>query len=163
MLPGRTLATVHNRPSVTKKAKERVTINACSNVTGSIKLPLLFIGKAKKSRCFRGNDKETLPLVYKNQKNAWVDTVLFDDWFHNCFVSHVQKELVELGFEPKAILFLDNCSAYTSEEELTSTDAKVTAKFLPPNTTSLIQAMDQGVLECLKRIYRKSVLRDLLS
>ena len=31
-----------------KKAKEIITVNACANVTGSIKLPLLFIDKAKK-------------------------------------------------------------------------------------------------------------------
>ena len=34
--------------------------------------------------------------------------------------------------------------------------------FLPPNITALIQLMDQGVLESLKRRYRKSLLRKLL-
>ena len=95
MLPGRTLTTAHNDPIGTKKAKERVTINACSNASGSIKLPLLFIGKAKNPRCFRGTDKSTLPVVYRSQKNAWVNTVIFNDWFQNCFVPDVQKSLTE--------------------------------------------------------------------
>ena len=30
-----------------EKAKDRITVNACANVTGDIKVPLLFIGKAK--------------------------------------------------------------------------------------------------------------------
>ena len=47
MLPGRTLASVHNQPEGTKKAKDRVTINVCANASGTIKLPLLLIGKAK--------------------------------------------------------------------------------------------------------------------
>ena len=34
--------------------------------------------------------------------------------------------------------------------------------FLPPNTTALIQPMDQRVLEAMKRRYRKAVLRKLL-
>lgn len=34
--------------------------------------------------------------------------------------------------------------------------------FLPSNTTALIQPMDQGVLEAMKRRYRKAVLRKLL-
>ena len=34
--------------------------------------------------------------------------------------------------------------------------------FLPPNTTALIQPMDQGVLEALKRRYRRSMLQKLL-
>ena len=33
---------------------------------------------------------------------------------------------------------------------------------LPPNTTALIQPINQGVLESLKRRYRKSLLRKLL-
>ena len=54
MPPGRTLTRTYNDPSGTKKAKDPVTINACSNASGSIKLPLLFIGKAKHPRCFCG-------------------------------------------------------------------------------------------------------------
>ena len=50
MLPGHTLASVHNQPDETKKAKDRVTINACANASGTIKLPLLLIGKAKNPR-----------------------------------------------------------------------------------------------------------------
>ena len=167
MLPGRTLTTTHNDPSGAKNVKERVTINACSNVTGSIKLPWLFIGKAKNPRCFRMID-QAMPVVYRNQRNDWVDTIIYNDWFQNCFAPDVKKmvtELVtELGLEPRAIFILDNCSAHPSEDELISEDGQIVAKFLPPNvTSSLIQPMDQGVLECLKRIYRKSVLRELLS
>ena len=52
MLSGRTLATVHNKASGGKKAKEKVTVSACSNVTDSIKLPLLLIGKSKNHTVF---------------------------------------------------------------------------------------------------------------
>lgn len=33
--------------------------------------------------------------------------------------------------------------------------------YLPPNVTSLIQPMDQGVIECVKRFYRNRLLRAL--
>jgi len=36
MLPGHTLASVHNQPDGTKKAKDRVTINACANDSGTV-------------------------------------------------------------------------------------------------------------------------------
>ena len=68
MLPGHTLASVHNQPDGTKKAKDRVTINACANTSETIKLPLLLIGKAKNPRCFCKINKEALPVVYRNQK-----------------------------------------------------------------------------------------------
>ena len=40
MLPGYTLTSVHNRPDGTKKAKDRVKLNACANASGTIKLLL---------------------------------------------------------------------------------------------------------------------------
>ncbi len=64
-----------------------------------------------------------------------------------------------MGVEPKAILVLDNCSAHPNEEDLVSSDGKVIAKYLPPN---VIQPMDQGVLECVKRRYRKKILEELI-
>ena len=77
MLPGHTLASVHKRLDGTKKAKYRVTINTCANASGTIKLPLLLIGKAKNPRCFRNPNKEALPIVYRNQTNAWIDRDIF--------------------------------------------------------------------------------------
>ena len=147
MLPGRTLTTTHAPPSGTKKAKERVTISACSNATGSIKLPLLLIGKSKNPRCFKSINMAALPVVYRSQKNAWVNTSIFEDWFKTCFVPEVKKQLESMGQESKAILILDNCSAHPDEHDLVSEDGNIVAKFLPPNVTALIQPINQGVLE----------------
>jgi len=123
----------------------------------------LLIGKAKNPRCFRTINKKALPAVYRNQKNAWVNTQIFRDWFLNCFIPETKLKLRELGQEEKAILFLHNCAAHPSEEELVSDDRKIIAKFLPPNVTALIQPMDQGALESIKKVRRKSILRDLVS
>ena len=136
-------------PIGAKKAKEHITINACANATGTIKLPLLFIGKYNNPRCFRGINKETLPVIYRHQKNAWADATIFKDWFQNHFVPMAKEKLIELGVEPKVLLLMDNCPAQSH--------------FLSPNVTSLIQPMNQGVLERMKHIYRKSLLRDLIA
>lgn len=80
-----------------------------------------------------------------NQPNAWVDTTVFSSWFHNHFVPFIQKKLQEMKLPKKALLILDNCSAHPDEELLVSKDKLVKAVFLPPNVTSLIQPMDQGV------------------
>ena len=85
------------------------------------------------------------------------------DWFQNHFVPMANEKLIELSVEPKVLLIMDNRSAHPSEEELNTDDGSAKSHFLPPNVTSLIQPMDQGVLECLKRIYRKSLLRDLIA
>jgi len=60
-------------------------------------------------------------------------------------------------------LFLDSCSTHPSEDELVLADGKITAEFLPPNVTALVQPMDQVVFESIKRVYRKSILRDIIS
>jgi len=53
LLPTKTQSAHFEKSAAGRKTqKERVTINACSNVTGTVKLPLLFIGKAKKSVMF---------------------------------------------------------------------------------------------------------------
>ena len=106
-----------------KTQKERVTINACSNALGTIKLPLL-LGKYKNPRCFSGINRETLPVIYVSQKNAWVNTVIFTDWFHHNFVPYVKTKLSEMSIDPRAVLLLDNCSAHPNEEDLISSDGK---------------------------------------
>ena len=60
-------------------------------------------------------------------------------------------------------MFLDNCSAHPSEEELILLDGTITVKFLPPNVTAILQPTDQGVIQSIKRVYRKSILRDFVT
>ena len=94
---------------------------------------------------------DTLPVTYRSQKNAWMNTTIFLFWFDDGFVPHVQRKLRDMELEPKALLLLDNCSAHPDEESLVSADGLVTAKFLPSNLTAMIQPMDQGVLESQKK------------
>jgi hypothetical protein len=55
LLPESTLASSFEKSADgRKKAKQRVTLNVCSNVSGSIKLPVHLIGKASRPRCFKG-------------------------------------------------------------------------------------------------------------
>ena len=57
-------------------------------------------------------------------------------------------------------MLTDNCSAHP--DELSSRDGSVTCMFLPPNTTSLIQQMDQGVLQAMKNRYKRKLLRKVI-
>ena len=86
------------------------------NASGTIKLPLHLIGKAKRPRCFKGLRMDLLPLKYSGQKNAWMDTSIFYDWFHQNFVPHVRDKLSSLGL----VLVLDNYSAHPDAKDLVS-------------------------------------------
>ncbi|XP_004212003.1 tigger transposable element-derived protein 4-like [Hydra vulgaris] len=55
----------------------------------------------------------------------------------------------------KVALQVDNCSAYPHIEEL----SYINMIFLPSNTTSVLQPMDQGVIQSIKVHYRHKILR----
>ena len=80
-----------------------------------------------------------------------MDSVLLEDW-----VRDVNKKFQAKG-RNVALIIIDSCAAYPIFENLS--DVK---KFLPPNTTSVSQAMDQGVIRCLKAHYSKRLVKLIL-
>jgi hypothetical protein len=57
---------------------------------------------------------------------------------------------------------MDNAPAHHTCE-IKSDDGKITLSFLRANTTPLIQPMDQGIIENMKRRYRKAFIGNLIS
>ena len=145
-----------------KQSKDRVTLLGCANAAGTCKLPLAYIHKSARPHCFKHIDIASLPIHYFSQQKGWMDSKLFERWFQEKFVPHVKRFCQEQGVEYKILLLLDNAQAHPSVEMLQSADGKVTTMFLPPNATSILQPMDQGVLEPLKRWYNKNFLRHII-
>ena len=79
-------------------------------------------------------------------------TAVFEDWLEVQFIPEVKKYCRRKRIEFKILLILDNCS---SHPDLSHVNENVQFLFLPPNTTSLIQPMDQGVIATLKALYQK--------
>ena len=55
----------------------------------------------------------------------------------------------------KVVLLIDNCMAHPEIKDLTN----VNLIFLPPNTTSVLQPMNQGVIRSLKVHHQKRFVR----
>ena len=54
LMPDKTLVSSREKEAKGfKKPKDRVTLMACTNATGFIKFPLVFIHKLKNPRCFK--------------------------------------------------------------------------------------------------------------
>ena len=131
-----------------KLSKNRLTGLVCASATGE-KLPLLVIGKSKKPRCFKG--VQNLPCEYRSQSKSWMTGDLFIEWLSTLdrkFVSDARKVL----------MMVDNCPAHPDVPNLKA----ITLTFLPPNTTSKLQPMDQGVIRSLKAYYRKDLVRSII-
>ncbi|XP_055622899.1 jerky protein homolog-like [Toxorhynchites rutilus septentrionalis] len=144
-----------------KLNKMRYTFMPCSNIDGSNKLKLMFIGTAAKPRSFP--TKELLPVSYYNSKKAWMTRELFREWFFNEFVPAVRKFSGEKSLEPKALLVLDNCTAhYTGGDNLISDDELIKLIYLPPNVTSQCQPMDQSVINAIKTRYKRKLMLKLV-
>lgn len=140
--------------------KGRVTFMKCSNMDGSFKLPLMLIGKHQNPRALK-NLKE-FPVYYMASKNAWMTGDLFKNWFIGQFVPQVTDFLLEEGLPVKAVFILDNCSAHFNSEELKTENGSIFSIFLPPNTTAIIQPMDQHIIQMIKTRYRKIMMREVL-
>lgn len=142
-LPSRTLVTGREKEAKGfKKSKDRVTLMACANASGSISMPLMFIHKSANPRCFKNIRKEDLPVHYCSQKNSWMDSSLFKAWFFDKFVPHCRSALRDLNLPEKALLLLDNAPSHPGSDTLVTEDGNIRCVFLPPNTTSMIQPMD---------------------
>jgi len=87
---------------------------------------------------------------------------IFSDWFNTTFVPSVKKYLHDKKLPAKAIFVLDNAPSHQSADVLQSSDKSVTTMYLPANMTSLIQPMNQGVIEMLERHYKRELLWKLL-
>ena len=100
-----------------------------------------------------------MPLAYTASGNAWMTASIFKEWFHKTFVPAVRRHLRERRLEEKAVLLLDNCRAHPPANLLRSADGKITVMYLPPNTTSVIQPLDQGIISSFKRHYRRELVK----
>ena len=129
---------------VGKSSKVRLTGLAASNALGE-KLPMLVIGKSANLRCFK--HIKSLPCKYTNQAKSWMDSDIFTRW-----LKELDRKIAE---GRKITMIVDNCPAHPHVEGLQA----VELIFLPPNTTSKLQPMDQGVIRSLKAKYRSAVVK----
>ena len=77
---------------------------------------------------------------------------LFEDW-----VAAFDKKMKRMKI--KVLLFVDNCPAHADVRDLAAT----TLIFLPPNTTSVLQPCDQGIIYAFKQQYRKRIKLNVYS
>jgi hypothetical protein len=88
-----------------KSSKERMTVICCANMKGE-KRDLLVMGKSKNPRCFKG--VRSLPVDYYSSANAWMTSVIFNDWLVKW----------DLELKRKIVLLADNCMAHTNNSLL---------------------------------------------
>lgn len=131
-----------------KKLKDRLTILVTVNMTGTEKLGLV-IGKSKNPLSFRGR---TFPstLEYDYSTKGWMTTVIWE--------KYLKRINQRMRFQNRKIcLLVDNFSGHTDPN-----CSNIEVVFFPPNTTSILQPCDQGIINSFKCHYRRLMSEKLL-
>ena len=111
---------------------------------------MFVIGKANKPRCFKG--VRNLSCRYRAQRKSWMTAELFEEW-----VRQLDQKFSTAN--RKIALIIDNCRTHPHVEQLNS----IELIFLPPNTKSHTQPMDQGIIRALKAKYCSLAVRKLIA
>ncbi|XP_026471616.1 tigger transposable element-derived protein 4-like [Ctenocephalides felis] len=149
LMPERTLKFKGENCSGGKLSKDRITLMVAANMSGTEKKKLLIIGKSQKPRCFKSI--KSLPVDYANNRKAWMTSEIFEKWIRDWDRDLVKKNR-------KILLLVDNCPAHPNIADLNS----ITLAFFPPNTTSILQPMDQGIIRSLKTNFRKNLVLKMI-
>lgn len=149
MAPDKTLKFKNEKCVGGKLSKERITVLVCANMTGHEKRKLLVIGKSANPRCFK--NVKRLPVSYTANKRAWMTSEIFEKELRSW---DIQLRAVKR----KILLLVDNCAAHPHMFNLEN----IKLVFLPPNTTSVLQPMDQGVIRSLKSHFRKQLVLKII-
>nr|XP_031834591.1 tigger transposable element-derived protein 2-like [Nomia melanderi] len=141
--------------------KEKVTIGFCANATGTHKLPILFVNKDDSPRALK-HCRDHLPVVYKSREKARLDEKVFADWYENDFKISVSKHQSETGKYGPVLLVVDDSKARYLPAE-TARDDRFAIVYLPLDTTSIRQPMNEGILKNVKNSFRCKMLRRMFS
>lgn len=139
-----------------RKDKQRITVALTCNGTGSDRLPPWIIGTAENPRCFKNINRATLGCHYRHNHTAWMKfgiMIEFLLWFDR----KMQGRKIVLG--------LDNFSVHEKGVREVGGDLGLQNTriiWLPANTTSKFQPMDQGIIRTWKAYTRRHFIRYLV-
>ena len=118
-----------------KKSKQRITVAFTVNGAGKSEIKPIVIWKSNNPRCFKGVKKTDLPVEYYSQPKAWMTGYILQK-----VLSTVNKQFSQRG--RSVLLFLDNVGCHPPHMNFSN----IKIVFLPPNTTSVLQPLDLGII-----------------
>lgn len=141
---------IHQESKTIPGFRDRVTLLLGGNVAG-FKLKPFLIYHSENPRAFKNVSKHMLPVYYRHNKKAWMTSALFEDWFLNCFIPQTREYFRQNNIPFKILLILDNVPGHP--QHIGDMHPAVKMVYLPLNTTTLIQPMDQGAIAAFKAYY----------
>ena len=154
LLPHRTYCFDGDKPAGSAKRKDRLTLLIITNMDGSDHRKLSVIGKSKTPRCLQKKYKmqvKDMSVDWYASKNAWMTGEI-----HHQIMSKLNNEM---RLSNHHILYIcDNASSHQVREY-----SHIKFLMLPPNATSIMQPLDQGIILSAKRRYKKKLAERYLA
>ncbi|GFT04802.1 tigger transposable element-derived protein 1 [Nephila pilipes] len=163
-LPRRTFITAEEKSLPGHKAmKDRLTLALCANSTGDFKIKPLLVYHSENPRAFKAYKvmKEKLQVLWRANSKTWVTRQFFIEWMNIVFGPSVKKYLIDNGLPLKCVLLLDNAPAHPPglEDVILDEFKFIKIVYLPPNTTSTLQPMDQQVISNFTKLFTKHLFK----
>lgn len=117
-------------------SKQRATMLLTASRTGERMDPLIIWKCVKKPRDY--------PFAWHHNKKAWMTRDIFED-----YLTELNDNMSEQ--ERHIYLFMDNVSTHKKVAEYSN----IKIEYLPKNTTSATQPMDQGIIKAVKDSYKR--------
>ena len=153
-LPHRTYCFDGDKPAGSAKRKDRLTLLIITNMDGSDHRKLSVIGKSKTPRCLQKKYKmqvKDMSVDWYASKNAWMTGEI-----HHQIMTKLNNEM---RLSNRHILYVcDNASSHQVREY-----SHIKFLMLPPNATSIMQPLDQGIILSAKRRYKKKLAERYLA
>ncbi|KAM3922941.1 tigger transposable element-derived protein 1-like [Leptodactylus fuscus] len=142
-----------------KPMKDRLTLALCANASGDCKVKPLLVYHSENPRAFKTHKilKEKLHVMWRSNARAWVTRQFFVDWVNLAFSPTVKQYLLSNNLPLRALLLLDNAPGHPPalQDDILEEFQFIKVVFLPPNTTSILQPMDQQVISNFNKLYTK--------
>lgn len=115
-----------------------------------MKIKPLLVYQADTKRA-EGYVKQRLPVVWHSNPKVWVMQAVSQDSILDYFSPFVERYTKDNNLDNKCLLVIDNAPGYSTTPE--DSYCNVEPDFLPTNTTSILQPMDQGARVTFKKYY----------
>ncbi|XP_035221359.1 tigger transposable element-derived protein 1-like [Stegodyphus dumicola] len=164
-MPNRTYITAEEKTMPGHKPmKDILTLALCANASGDCKIKPLLVYSSENPSAFKSHKilKEKLPVMWGKNPKVWVIKKFFVEWIKLVFGTSVKKYLQENNLPMQALLVLDNAPAHAPnlEDDLLEEFKFIkNVLYLPPNTTPILQPMNQQVISNFKKLYTKHIFQ----
>lgn len=133
---------------------DTLVVGLCVNADGSEKIKPIIIYKIKRPKCFGQTFNPNSLAFYYHNSTARMNSFIFINWLKE----FNKKMRVE---KRNVLLLIDSCASHAITNEDEEELGNVRVEYLPPNTTSSFQPLDEGVTKIFKTNYRAMLVNKI--